>query len=96
MFGSDNAVAAQRQAIVHANPELRERELNKLAALAGAATESLRRRGIAEPAASLAAEAGIAVFKVAFQLWTDGASGRPLSQVIRESLADLKSVTSGT
>ncbi|HEY3880272.1 MAG TPA: helix-turn-helix domain-containing protein [Trebonia sp.] len=96
MFGADNAVAAQRMAVVSANPELRERELNKLAVLAGAGAEALRSRGVAEPAASLAAEAGIAVFKIAFQRWVDGPGGQPLSPVIRESLADLKSVAAGT
>ncbi|GAA4237202.1 hypothetical protein FHR32_006211 [Streptosporangium album] len=46
--------------------ELRERELTKLAALAAAMAEALRGRGVSEPAASLTAETGIAVFKVAF------------------------------
>src|SRR6478752_7105438 len=53
----------QRQAVIDANPELQERELIKLASLSGALAHSLRRRGVTEPTASLAAEAGIAVFK---------------------------------
>jgi AcrR family transcriptional regulator len=95
MFGTDNAVAAQRQAIVHANPELRERELNKLAALAVALADALRKRGVTDPAATLAAEAGIAVFKVAFQRWADGTGRQSLAEVIRSCLAELKSVTAG-
>ena len=59
----------QRQAIVAANPELQERELIKLATLSAALADALRRRGVTDPAASLAAEAGVAVFKVAFQRW---------------------------
>src|SRR5262245_58709119 len=55
-----------RDAIVSANVELRERELIKLAALASAVAGALRDRGIPEPAASLAAETGAAVFKIAF------------------------------
>ena len=65
----------RRQAIIAANPELQERELIKLAALAAALADALRGRGVADPAASLAAEAGIAVFKVAFQRWVSGAGG---------------------
>jgi AcrR family transcriptional regulator len=86
----------RRQAIIVANPELQERELIKLAALAAALADALRRRGVPDPAASLAAEAGIAVFKVAFLRWAaqDDDSGRQtLDRLIRQSLAELKSVT---
>ena len=60
----------RRQAIIAANPELQERELIKLATLATALADALRRRGVPDPAASLAGEAGIAVFKIAFLRWT--------------------------
>ena len=52
-----------------------------------------------DPAASLAAEAGIAVFKVAFRRWVDesgDAGEQTLAQLIRQSLAELKSVAAGT
>src|ERR1700685_2567737 len=42
-------LSRRRQAIVAANPELQERELIKLARLAEALTEALRRRGVADP-----------------------------------------------
>jgi len=87
--------AWQRQAIITANAELQERELIKLAALASAMTDTLRQRGVREPAASLAAEAGIAVFKIAFERWASEASHADLPQVIRESLDELKAVTAG-
>jgi AcrR family transcriptional regulator len=89
----------RRQAIIAANPELQERELIKLAALAAAVADALRRRGVPDPAASLAAEAGLAVFKIAFQRWVgrDGDAGKQtLAQLIRQSLAELKSVTTGS
>src|SRR5947208_14452625 len=47
----------QRQTVIAANADLRERELLKLASLASAMAEALRRRGVTEPAASLTAEA---------------------------------------
>jgi AcrR family transcriptional regulator len=87
--------ARQRQAIIAANAELQERELIKLAALASALAAALRQRGVTEPAASLTAEAGIAVFKIAFALWIDGTGQRDLPQLIRESLDELKAVTAG-
>jgi AcrR family transcriptional regulator len=87
--------ARQRQTIIAANPELQERELIKLASLASALAGALRRRGVREPAASLTAEAGIAVFKIAFGIWIDEDSEQDLPQVIKESLAELKAVTAG-
>jgi AcrR family transcriptional regulator len=87
--------ARQRQTIIAANPELQERELIKLASLASALAGALRRRGVSEPAASLTAEAGIAVFKIAFGIWIDKASEQDLPQVIKESLDELKAVTAG-
>jgi AcrR family transcriptional regulator len=87
--------AGQRAAIIAANAELRERELIKLASLAAALADTLRRRGVAEPAASLAAEAGIAVFRIAFERWISGPDQPALPQVIRESLAELRAVAAG-
>ncbi len=88
-------MARQRQAVITANAELQERELIKLAALAAALAEALRRRGVAEPAASLAAEAGIAVFRIAFERWISQAGQPDLPQLIRDSLEELRAVTAG-
>ena len=88
-------MAGLRQAAVAANPELRERELIKLASLAAAIAGTLRGRGVKEPAASLTAEAGIAVFKVAFERWVNDTTGGDLPLVIRGSLEELKAVTAG-
>jgi AcrR family transcriptional regulator len=87
--------ARQRQAIIAANTELLERELIKLASLTAALTETLRRRGVGEPAASLAAEVGIAVFRIAFELWIDESNQRDFPRIIRESLDELKAVAAG-
>ena len=87
--------ARQRQAVIAANVDLQERELIKLASLASALAGTLRRRGVRDPAASLAAEAGIAVFRIAFELWVSEASQADLPQLIRESFDELKAVTAG-
>jgi AcrR family transcriptional regulator len=83
----------QRQAIIAANSELQERELIKLASLASAVADTLRRRGVPEPAASMAAEAGIAVFKIAFERWTSAAEEREFFECIAEALAALEAIT---
>ena len=88
-------LARQRQRIIVANAELHERELIKLATLASALADALRRRGVEDPAASLAAEAGIAVFKIAFELWVDETNQRDFRELIRESFDTLKAVTTG-
>jgi AcrR family transcriptional regulator len=87
--------ARQRQAVIAANVELQERELIKLASLASAIAGTLRQRGVAALAASLTAEAGIAVFRIAFERWVSETSEADLPQLIRESLDELKAVTAG-
>jgi AcrR family transcriptional regulator len=87
--------AKRRQAVITANPELRERELIKLASLSAALAEALRGRGVKDPSASLAAEAGIGAFKVAFERWVAQPTKRNLPRLVRESLDELKAVTAG-
>jgi hypothetical protein len=90
MFAGRRAFAARRQRIIAAHPELQERERIKLAALAEAVGEALRARGVGDPAAILAAEAGMAVFRVAFERWVG--SDRELGLLMRESLDELRAV----
>ena len=87
--------ARRRQAVIMANAELQERELIKLALLGAAMAGELRRRGVKDPAASLTAEAGIAVFRVAFERWVSDTSDRDFPYFIRDSLDELKTVTAG-
>jgi AcrR family transcriptional regulator len=86
----------QRQIVIAAHADLRERELIKLASLASALADALRQRGVREPVARLSAEAGIAVFKVAFERWINETNQQDLQQLIQESLDELKAVTAGT
>lgn len=80
----------QRQAVIDANPSLRERELIKLATLAATVAGALRGRGVHAATANLTAETGIAVFKVAFAAWVDESNDRDLATVMRDSLDRLK------
>src|SRR5689334_19985107 len=85
--------ARQRQSIVAASAELRERELNKMSSLAGALADTLHRRGVGEPAASLLAEIGIAVFRISFERWVSGPRERDLRELMREALEEVRSLT---
>lgn len=91
VFRERRPQARQRQRVIAADAGLRERELIKLASLAAALADGLRRRGVDEPAASLTAEAGVVVFKVAFGRWIDGEED--MSDLLRESLDELRTVT---
>ena len=55
--------------------------------------DGLRRRGVAEPAASLAGEAAIVVFRVAFERWVDGSGERELAEIMTECMAGLATLT---
>ena len=90
MFQENPERVRLRDAIVSANAELRERELIKLAAFASTVAGALRDRGIPEPAASLAAETGVAVFKVAFARWISDPGQPDLPGIFRESMAELR------
>jgi AcrR family transcriptional regulator len=92
MFEERREFAARRHQIIAAHPELQERELIKLASLAGAVAEALRRRGVRDPAAILTAEAAIAVFRVAFERWVDEANRKPLQRLIQDSLSELRAI----
>ena len=84
---------ARRQAVITATPELRERELIKMAALTTAFTDALRHRGVGPDVAALAAETGVAVFRVAFERWLAGPDGVKLADVIRSTLTTLSGLT---
>jgi AcrR family transcriptional regulator len=81
-----------RYALVTNHAEIQERELIKLASLALAVTKALRVRGVPEPAASVAAEVGIAVFKIGFERWVNEREPRDLAAHIRAAVDALKAL----
>jgi AcrR family transcriptional regulator len=94
-FADRHEHARKRQAVIAANTSLQERELIKLASLSTAVAEALRGRGASDLAATLTAEAGIAVFKVAFERWV-GSEDRDLAALMRDTLDELQAVTGPT
>jgi AcrR family transcriptional regulator len=89
------ALSRERQRIVAAHADLRERELIKRATLTAALAGALQRRGVREPAASLAADMGMAVFHVGFGRWLEDPAGRERVDVVHEGFDQLKAVASG-
>lgn len=95
-FGRDRREwSRRRQQVIAANLALQERELLKLAALAAAVAETLRERGVGDPAATLAAESGVTVFGVAFTLWIRDGEERPFAEVERAVLAEWSAMSAG-
>lgn len=78
------------QAVIAGNPELRERAAFKSAALTEAMTQALLKRDVPDPAASLAAGLGVLAFHRAFSRWIEPASRRPLTELARQELEDLR------
>jgi AcrR family transcriptional regulator len=92
MFADRHAFARMRARIIAAHPDLQERELIKLQGLANAITAALVARGIGLNAATLAAQAGVTVFHVAFARWVDQDDPSVFRALMDESLAQLRSV----
>jgi AcrR family transcriptional regulator len=84
-----------RYALVINHAEVQERELIKLASLAVAVTKALHARGVSEPAASLAAEAGIAVFKIGFERWVNERKPQDFAAHIRAAVDTLRALAAG-
>jgi AcrR family transcriptional regulator len=93
MIGRDRELARKRHAVIMANADLRERELIKLAQMSATLADGLRRRGVGDAEASLATEAGSAVYRVAFQRWVDADDDLDLHEAIRQSFAQLRTLT---
>jgi hypothetical protein len=61
--------------------------------MGAALAAGLRRRGVPDPDASLAAETGIVVLRVAFEQWVNDPHAADLPRIMRESLDRLQTIT---
>ncbi|MEU0839333.1 helix-turn-helix domain-containing protein [Streptomyces sp. NPDC005962] len=82
--------SARLRPVIAGNSELQERAAFKRAGLAGAMADALRRRGVREPTASLAAEFGVRAFYDAFDEWADPANQRTCAELARHALDELR------
>jgi hypothetical protein len=83
----------RRAAVITSTPELLERELIKMASLTAALTQGLLERGVAPDVAALAAETGVAVFRVSFERWIGAPDDVPIADVIQATLKTLAGLT---
>jgi AcrR family transcriptional regulator len=96
LFNERRDFSVQRQRIIGGSAELQERELIKLASLAVAMASALRQRGVPDVTAGLTGEVAIAVFKNSFERWVSTTEPSNLALVMRESLEQLRAVTSAS
>ncbi|EOD58392.1 TetR family transcriptional regulator [Amycolatopsis vancoresmycina] len=78
-----------RQSVIDRNPALQERERHKLTTLATTVADALRDRGVAELAATLAAESGVTVFGISFIRWLREDEERSLGEISDEVFGEL-------
>ena len=94
-FEEHRAAVVHRQQIVGANPELRERELTKRAALTEAIAAALMARGLDPGPAFLTAGAGGLVLQAAIARWTKPEEDRPLRALLSDALHALRATVDG-
>ena len=95
LFHGRRELVLQRQVVIGLNRELRERELVKLESMAETLTVALVARSVDPDPARLAAQAGLAAFRLAFQRWVDDQAGSNLAALIRHCAAQLRAVAAG-
>lgn len=93
VLGVTRAAARRRAAVIATSAELRERELIKMASLVDALADGLRRRGVADTEAVLAADSAVAAMRLAFARWAAAGRGPSLTDEFRATVTALRSVT---
>jgi AcrR family transcriptional regulator len=83
-------LARQRQRLIDTSTDLQEREMIKMASLTDAIGGALRERGISEPVPTLTAQAGVAVFKIAFERWAGREGTVEFPPLLYQALAELR------
>ncbi|MCH6471032.1 TetR family transcriptional regulator [Sinomonas terrae] len=84
--------ARRRASVIASNASLQERELLKLAALGAAASAALRDRGATGEEAELAAEAGVALFKIGFERWIASPDSPSIADCVQAAARGLRTV----
>ncbi|MDX3238746.1 helix-turn-helix domain containing protein [Streptomyces sp. ME03-5709C] len=87
------AFIARRQEVIGANPELREREALKNLALIASMTDALKRRGVPDLTARVAAELGALASTIAFERWSRSTTGEGFGEMARQALDDVRAST---
>jgi AcrR family transcriptional regulator len=86
--------ARQRQRLIDSSIDLQEREMIKMASLTAAIGDALRQRGVSDQAADLTAQAGITVFRTAFERWAGSEGPVEFAPLFQQALEELRVVIS--
>ena len=84
---------ARRRAVIAANPELQEREALKGLGLTASMTGALVRRGFPGLTSCVAAELGALAWKIAYERWSDTASGDDFGELARRALGEVRAAS---
>jgi AcrR family transcriptional regulator len=87
------AFSTRRRAVIAANPELQEREALKGLGLTASMTDALKRRGVPDLTACVAAQLGVLALKIAYERWSDTTNGDEFSKVARRTLSELQTAS---
>lgn len=79
--------------MIAASPELREREALKGLGLVAAMTDALKRRGVPDLTACVAAELSALALKIAHERWSGTTDGDGFGEVARQAFGDLRAVS---
>lgn len=90
MFQDQQSSVARRLSVIRANPELRERELAKQAALAAALDETLVESGLDSDTAALTVGAALLVQQTAVDLWIRPGKSLSLHECFTSTLQALR------
>lgn len=93
LVGGDHAHSVRRRAIIQADPGLRERELAKFAGWSRSLAAALLAMGEPPATANLAAAIGLAVFRCAFEQWTDDVEAQEFADVLSKTFDELRTMT---
>ncbi|WP_405163173.1 TetR/AcrR family transcriptional regulator [Nocardia sp. NBC_01499] len=87
--------SGRRQAVLNANPELREREALKRIDLTASMIEALNRRGVPSLTARVAAQLGTLAWEIAFEQWIDPNNSEGFGPLVRQALAEVRAAGAG-
>ena len=91
-FEGELAYLRTRRAVIRADESLQERELRKAAVLAEAIRREFVDRGVDQITAVLTAQVAVAVLNASVDRWLDQDGGRPLPELVQETLRAMRSL----
>ncbi|MFI6346133.1 TetR/AcrR family transcriptional regulator [Streptomyces sp. NPDC050560] len=89
LFPEDRGLARKRQNVIAANPELREREVLKVARLDDLLRALLAKRGVPEPQAAYLVRLALTVYEQGFDRWTEPHTTTSFKECMADAAGEL-------